>query len=201
LVQGIYGAVGPIANLFFIIFILDRVGRKKPLMFGAASFVCTFSILAAIVATNPPVPAGVDPSTWPTNGAAQRAGIGMIFLTSVIFSLSFGPVSWVLASEVFPTNSRAVGTSVATCANWAFNTMIGQVSPLAMTNITWKYYLLFVCLNFVDLGVIAFVFPETKGKSLEEMNEVFGDAIDSRKVLDDHSHEQAVADDEKHSNP
>ncbi|KAF8807060.1 hypothetical protein BYT27DRAFT_7242680 [Phlegmacium glaucopus] len=53
LVQGIYGAVGPIANLFFIVFILDRVGRKKPLMFGASSFVVTFSILAAILATNP----------------------------------------------------------------------------------------------------------------------------------------------------
>ncbi|CAA7265582.1 unnamed protein product [Cyclocybe aegerita] len=53
LVQGIYGAVGPIANLFFIIFILDRVGRKKPLLFGAGSLVVTFSILAAILATNP----------------------------------------------------------------------------------------------------------------------------------------------------
>ncbi|CAA7265537.1 unnamed protein product [Cyclocybe aegerita] len=52
-VQGIYGAVGPIANLFFIIFILDRVGRKKPLLFGAGSLVVTFSILAAILATNP----------------------------------------------------------------------------------------------------------------------------------------------------
>lgn len=59
----------------------------------------------------------------------------MIFLTSIFFSVSFGPVSWVLASEVssetllyawtlkcveqvFPTNTRAIGTSAATCANW-----------------------------------------------------------------------------------
>ncbi|KAG6841474.1 hypothetical protein C0991_010662 [Blastosporella zonata] len=65
LVQGIYGAVGPIANIIFIIFLLDRVGRKKPLIFGASSFVVTFSILAAIVATNPPD----SPSS---NQAAQR---------------------------------------------------------------------------------------------------------------------------------
>jgi sugar porter (SP) family MFS transporter len=120
LVQGIYGAVGPIANIFFIVFVLDRVGRKKPLIFGAGSFVVTFSILAAILATNP-----VDSDT--ASAAAQKAGIAMIFLTSIIFSLSFGPVSWVLASEVFPTNTRAIGTSVATCANWAFNTLLGQV--------------------------------------------------------------------------
>ncbi|TFK40034.1 sugar transporter [Crucibulum laeve] len=168
LVQGIYGAVGPVANLFFIIFILDRVGRKKPLLFGAASFVATFSILAAIVATNPP---GTDGA----NAAAQRAGIAMIFLTSIFFSLSFGPVSWVLASEVFPTATRSIGTSVATCANWAFNTMIGQVSPLGMANVKWKFYLLFVFLNLVDFFIILVFFPETKGKSLEDMSKVFGD--------------------------
>ncbi|KAG6849723.1 hypothetical protein H0H93_005926 [Arthromyces matolae] len=158
----IYGAVGPIANIFFIIFLLDRIGRKKPLVFGAASFVVTFSILAAIVATNP-VDA-VNP-----NQIAQRAGIAMIFLTSVLFSLSFGPV--------FPTHSRALGTMVATCSNWAFNTLLGQVAPIGMANVGWKFYMLFVVLNFVDAIVIALFFPETKGKTLEEMNEVFGDQI------------------------
>ncbi|KAH0585023.1 hypothetical protein H2248_008292 [Termitomyces sp. 'cryptogamus'] len=170
LVQGIYGAVGPIANLFFIVFLLDRVGRKKPLVFGAGSFVCTFSILAAIVATNP-----VDSPL--SNQTAQRAGIAMIFLTSVMFSLSFGPVSWVLASEVFPTHARALGTMVATCCNWAFNTMIGQVAPIGMDKVGWKFYMLFVALNLVDMIIIAIFFPETKGKTLEEMNEVFGDHI------------------------
>jgi len=170
LVQGIYGAVGPIANLFFIIFIVDRVGRKKPLMFGALSLVVTFSILAAILATNPLNSPNV-------NAAAQRAGIGMIFMTGIFFSLSFGPVSWVLASEVFPTRNRSIGTSVATCANWAFNTMIGQVAPLGLARVQWKFYLVFVCLNFVDFIIIALFFPETKCKTLEEMNQVFGDEV------------------------
>lgn len=128
LVQGIYGAVGPIANILyafgliwhvfaqltcnysFIILILDTVGRKKPLMFGAGSFVCTYSVLTAIVASFPPEVNG-QPNP---NTSAQRAGIAMIFMTSIFFSLSFGPVSWVLASEVFPTKTRAMGTAVAT---------------------------------------------------------------------------------------
>lgn len=113
LVQGIYGAVGPITNFLcvspftavipvsrvspsFITLILDTVGRKKPLMFGAASFVVTYSILTAIVASFPPVVDGVAN----THHSAQRAGIAMIFMTSIFFSVSFGPVSWVLASEV-----------------------------------------------------------------------------------------------------
>lgn len=55
----------------FIVFILDLVGRRKPLLFGAGSFVCTFSILAAIVATNPPTPEN-NPNAWPVNHTAQR---------------------------------------------------------------------------------------------------------------------------------
>ncbi|KAF9007615.1 general substrate transporter [Cyathus striatus] len=142
LVQGIYGAVGPIANLFFILFILDRVGRKKPLMFGSALFVATFSILSAIVATNR--------LTLRILILLLRAGIAMIFLTSVIFSLSFGPVSWVLASEV---------------------------APLGLDRVSWKFYILFIALNLVDFILISLFFPETKGKSLEQMNQVFGDEI------------------------
>lgn len=173
LVQGIYGAVGPITNLLyvlsslffscwslilpcsFILFVIDTVGRKKPLMFGAGGFIVLYSVLTSIVASFPP-----DQST---NHTAQRAGIAMIFLTSIVFSVSFGPVSWTLASEVFPTRTRSIGTSVATCANWAFNVLFSQVSNLAMNNIGWRYYLVFICLNAVDFVVITLFFPETKG--------------------------------------
>lgn len=117
----------------FITLALDTVGRKKPLMFGAGSFVVTYSILTAIVARFPPEVNGVAN----THHSAQRAGIAMIFLTSIFFSVSFGPVSWVLASEVgmrqvlciytilimfpfpfqvFPTRTRSIGTS----GNYAF---------------------------------------------------------------------------------
>ena len=87
----------------------------------------------------------------------------MIFMTSIFFSLSFGPVSWVLVSEVFPTRTRSMGTSVATCANWAFNVLFSQVSNLAMENVQWRYYLLFILLNAIDFVAIALFFPETKG--------------------------------------
>lgn len=88
----------------------------------------------------------------------------MIFLTSIVFSLSFGPVSWVLASEVFPTRTRAIGTSVATCCNWAFNVLFSEVSPIGLDNSSAKFYILFVCLNAFSFVVIFVFFPETKGK-------------------------------------
>ncbi|KAF5386507.1 hypothetical protein D9757_005857 [Collybiopsis confluens] len=180
LMQGIYGLVGPVATLAFILFIVDRVGRKMPLMFGAATFVATFSVVAAVLATNPVK----DVNAKPADPGAQIAGIAMIFLTNIVFSASFGPVSWVLASEVFPTSTRSIGTSVATCFNWAFNTMLSQVSPIGIANIGYKFYLVFVCFNFVNFFIIALFFPETKGKTLEEMAMIFGDSVDTRQFGD-----------------
>ncbi|KZT35508.1 general substrate transporter [Sistotremastrum suecicum HHB10207 ss-3] len=180
LVQGIYGAVGPITNLIFIIFILDRIGRKQPLLFGAASLTALFAVLAAIVASFPPSAEGS------TNLAAQKAGIAVIFMMSIVFSLSFGPVSWVLASEIFPTRSRGMGVSVATCCNWLLNVLISEVSPIGMGHVGWRYYILFIALNAFDFIFILLFFPETKGKTLEEMAVLFGDSVDAVDILGAH---------------
>lgn len=43
---------------------------------------------------------------------------------------------------------------MATCANWAFNVLLSQVSPLAMDSIGWKYYIVFIVLNTIDCGLM-----------------------------------------------
>ena len=75
------------------------------------------------------------------------------------------------------------------------NVLFSEASPVAMQNVSWKYYILFIVLNAVDFLVIAFLFPETKGgraitlgyfnvligalgRTLEDMAKVFGDEID-----------------------
>lgn len=82
LVAGIYNCVGPIANLIFIFLILDRVGRKKPLLFGALCITLALFAEAGLNAANP-------------DGKRLGYSIGgvfFLFLVSVIFSLSFGPI-------------------------------------------------------------------------------------------------------------
>jgi len=84
LVTGIYNCVGPITNLFFIIFLVDRVGRKKPLLFGTVGITIALICEAAIGSQVKP---GVE------NKSVQIAGVFFLFCVSVIFSLSFGPIS------------------------------------------------------------------------------------------------------------
>ncbi|KAF4631751.1 hypothetical protein G7Y89_g6380 [Cudoniella acicularis] len=80
-------------------------------------------------------------------------------------------------SEVYPTNIRSRGVALATFTY--FVSSITYVTPgaTAIATIGWKYFVVFVCLTAVSILVVAFVFPETKGKSLEELAEIFGDEV------------------------
>ena len=109
---------------------------------GSIGIAIALTIVTAINATVPPD--GPHP-----NKDAQKAGIAMIFASSIIFSLSYGPISWVYVSEgdrylyvmhraspltndhitVFPMRVRSMGNEAATCSNWVFNGEQCDCSP------------------------------------------------------------------------
>jgi MFS family permease len=90
-------------DLFFILFVLDRVGRRKPLLFGTIGITIALICEAAIGSQ---VKEGVN------NHGLQVAGVFFLFCVTVIFSVSFGPISWVYMSEVMPMQIRAKGSAV-----------------------------------------------------------------------------------------
>ncbi|CAK4030533.1 MFS sugar transporter [Lecanosticta acicola] len=166
LVAGIYNCVGPIANAIFIFFILDKVGRKKPLLFGAIGITIALIGEAALNSQNP----------HGNRAGLSIGGVFFIFLVSVLFSFSFGPISWVYMSEIMPMQIRGRGNAFATgVGNWLVSTFFAQVSPIALGKLTWEYYFVFVAFNvLVTIPTIAFVFKETNRLSLEEIDTLFG---------------------------
>lgn len=82
-------------------------------------------------------------------------------------------MSWIIPAEIFNTATRSKGVSLATMVSFAFNTMIGQITPIALAAVGWRYYLLFIV---CDIGNALFFYlfcPETKGLSLEAMDDLF----------------------------
>ncbi|KAJ6076550.1 hypothetical protein N7499_008531 [Penicillium canescens] len=73
-------------------------------------------------------------------------------------------------------NLGNMGVSIATMTSFAFNTMIGQVTPIAMTNIQYRFYYIFVVCNFTNALFFYLLLPETKKVPLEEMNQMFSNA-------------------------
>lgn len=168
LVAGIYNCVGPLANLFFIVFLIDRVGRRRPLLWGTAAIAVALVAEAAINSQ-------IDPAR-PRDGLSI-AGVFFLFCVTVIFSLSWGPISWVYMSEVMPMQIRARGNAFATgIGNWLVSTFWSQVSPIALDHLGWKFYFLFVAWDVVvTLPVVYFFFKETKQVSLEDIDLLFGE--------------------------
>ncbi|KAK4199489.1 MFS sugar transporter-like protein [Triangularia verruculosa] len=168
LVAGIYNCVGPLANLIFIIFIIDRVGRRRPLLWGtiaiSIALICEAAINSKIDKENP-------------DHGLSIAGVFFIFCVTVIFSWSWGPISWVYMSEVMPMQIRARGNAFATgIGNWLVSTFWAQLSPVALKELDWKFYFLFVAWNLViTLPVVFFFFKETKQISLEDIDLLFGE--------------------------
>lgn len=84
-----------------------------------------------------------------------------------------GPLSWAIPAELFGTAMRLKGVSVGGMTSFAFNTMIGQITPIAVSSIGWKYYVVFIVCNLTN-GIFFWAFlPETKGLHLEDMDELF----------------------------
>ncbi|KZZ87576.1 Sugar/inositol transporter [Ascosphaera apis ARSEF 7405] len=166
-----FNMVGPITNIFFITLLIDRVGRRRPLLFGCAAITCCLLLEGICNSQNV---AG-------DRKGLSAAGILWIYLVSVFFSLSFGPISWTYMSEIMPYQVRGTGVAFATgIGNWAISVMWSQVSPKGLGKLGWKYYFVFVAFNAcVTFPCIYFFFPETKKLSLEDIDNLFGGVVDT----------------------
>jgi hypothetical protein len=155
------------SDLIFIIFILDQFGRKRLLLFGTIGITLALICEGVIISQNP----------GGTKKHLSIAGEALLFLVSIIFSLSLGSVSWVYMSEIMPMQIRARGNAFATgIRNWLMATFWAQVSPIALGHISWKFYFLFVAFNIcVTFPVIFFFFKETTQVSLKDIDLLFGE--------------------------
>jgi sugar porter (SP) family MFS transporter len=162
-----------IAGTILAIYLVDRVGRKKLLMWGSMLMFIALGTMAVIFAT-----ADVDSSNNPVLGDAQ--GITALLAANVFvfgFAFTWGPVVWVLLGEMFPNRIRASALGVAAAAQWISNWLITVTFPeLAQTGLFLAYglYAAFALISFFFVGKMI---KETKGVELEDMEKLEGGTI------------------------
>jgi sugar porter (SP) family MFS transporter len=138
--------------------VIDRVGRKPLLLVGLAGMTVSLGIIGAAFAFS-----GLSGIiSWVT-----LAGL-MLYIAS--FAVSFGPVLWVMLPEIFPLNARGTGTGVSALSNWGANFVVAQaflplVALIGRSAVFW--ILAAICI--VAALFIQFLVPETKGRSLEQI--------------------------------
>jgi hypothetical protein len=89
------------------------------------------------------------------------------------FAITMGPVSWTYPAEIFPMRVRAKAIALSTASNWLFNFGIAWAVPPSLSTIAYKTYFMFGAFNIAAFIHIFFMFPETAGRTLEEIEAIF----------------------------
>ncbi|KAI9147639.1 High-affinity glucose transporter [Paramyrothecium foliicola] len=155
---------------------IDRVSRRWLLIGGA--IVCSvihFTTGGVMASYGNAVDSvdGNDILKWSVTGAPAKGIIAMCYIFVGVYGLTWAPVAWIYAGEVFPLRYRAKGVGLAAAGNWSFNLALAYFVPPSFTNIQWRSYMIFGTFCFVMIFHVFFMYPETAGLSLEEIEQKF----------------------------
>ncbi|KAJ5889002.1 High-affinity glucose transporter [Penicillium taxi] len=180
---------------------IDRVGRRTLLLIGSVSCCVVHAIIAGVMATKGHSVAEVNGNsnlTWIITGNAGTAVIAFSYIFTGIYGFTWAPIGWIYASEVFPLKYRAKGVGLSAAGNWIFNFAIAFFVSPSFHNIQWKTYVIFAVFCFVMTFHVFLMYPETAGRTLEEIDIVFDSNVKPwRTNLINDTFEEEV---EKHKN-
>ena len=112
-----------------------------------------------------------------TNKVGNGFGVLFVFCFIAFYGGGIDVVSYVYCSEIFPTHIRSQGMAWSIVGTFLSTLIYVEAAPTALANIQWRYYIVFICLTLLNITILVFWCPETKGLSLEEINEKFGDEV------------------------
>ncbi|CRG88431.1 Sugar transporter STL1 [Talaromyces islandicus] len=139
---------------------IDRLGRR-PLMLTSASGMCiSMAVLAGTTSTS-------------HNHGALIVAVICLFSFNMFYPFGFLGLTFLYSTEVAPPHLRAKISGVSNCFTWLFNFVVVEVTPTGFQTINYRYYIIWAVINFAVVITVYFLFPETNGRSLEEMDEIF----------------------------
>ncbi|KAH7112818.1 general substrate transporter [Dendryphion nanum] len=150
-------------SCFVAFFTIDRFGRRKLFMFSGAGMASC--MLALAVASSFPK----------SNQSAQIASAFFVFLFNFFIPIGFLGANFLYCTEVAPTRLRTPMAGISTANHWLWNFVVNMVTPVAIETIGWKYYLVFLIISALIIPTVYFGFPETMGRSLEELEMMFSE--------------------------
>ena len=140
-------------------FIIERAGRRKLFLVGTVGQCLSMVLVFACLIPGTP-------------SAANGAAVGL-FTYIAFFGATWLPLPWLYPAEINPIKTRAKANAVSTCSNWLFNFTVVMLTPVMLDHISWGTYLVFAIVNACFFPVIYFFYPETKKRSLEEIDLIF----------------------------
>lgn len=153
----VVGAINLIATLLAMT-LIDKIGRKTLLLIGCVGMTIGLGGIAIIFRT----------------GHGRGSLIFFVAEYTASFALSSGSVLWVYMSEIFPNRVRVKGQALGCAVVWVMNGIISQIFPPLAAKSKSLPFIIFALVMVAQFFVTLFLFPETKGLSLEQLQERLG---------------------------
>jgi sugar porter (SP) family MFS transporter len=151
------GAANLVATLLAMS-VIDKIGRKKLLLFGTAGLALCLSAVSYVFLTHK----HLDWLVW------------LLMIYIAFFAVSQGAVVWVYISEVFPTRVRSKGQALGSSSHWVTNALISLVFPLMAVSSGAYPFIFFAAMMVLDFFLVLFYYPETSNISLEHLQTTLG---------------------------
>jgi MFS family permease len=138
--------------------LIDKLGRKTLLLIGALGMTVALSGVAFVFYTH----------------AHQALLVWLLVMFIVFFAISQGSVIWVYIAEVFPSRVRSKGQSLGSSSHWIMNALIAGAFPYIAARSQAAPFVFFAGMMLLQFVVVLAIYPETKGRSLEQIQSTFG---------------------------
>ncbi|KAK4992361.1 hypothetical protein LTR50_001119 [Elasticomyces elasticus] len=158
LIAGFVELMFPVGNTLPAL-ALDRLGRKRTMMVGCAILSGCMLCISVLLSFGKP--------------KTSAASIAFFFLYMLVFGATVNVVPWVWGPEILPLEARSRGVAISVSSHWMWNFCIVMITPVLISSIGWKTYLIFMILLASFVPIVYFFYPETSGLSLEEVDNLF----------------------------
>ncbi|KAG7666150.1 uncharacterized protein J8A68_000308 [[Candida] subhashii] len=172
LASGVVGIAMFVATIPAVLWV-DQLGRKPVLISGAIVMGSCHFIVAGIL--------GGYGGDFTGHAGAGWAAVVFVWIFAIGFGYSWGPCAWVIVSEVFSLGMRAKGISIGASANWLNNFAVAMATPDFVARAKYGAYIFLGLMCFFGAAYVYFFCPETKGRTLDEIDELFGDTSGTSK--------------------
>jgi MFS transporter, SP family, sugar:H+ symporter len=178
----IMGSVNVFCTIIAIL-LVDRVGRKFLFIEGGGQMLACLCVVAALIKTT---------NEQPDNAHIAAAVVAFICIYVAGFAWSWGPLAWLVPTEVANSETRAAGMGIATCSNFLFTFLISQCFLSMLCAMTWGVFLFFGGFMVIMTLFVILLVPETKGVPVEEVYRFVNDHWFWRKVVSADSNDASL---------
>ncbi|KAF8198267.1 general substrate transporter [Mycena galopus ATCC 62051] len=148
------------------IVLIERAGRRKLLMWGAAGQCVCYMFISGFLSQ----------ADDPVNGKRYGAGATVFFFTYYLFfGICWQGVPWLYPVEINSLSMRTKGAALATAMNWLSNYLIVEITPPGIEYFGWRFYLIWMFFNALFVPLVWLLYPETANRHLEDIDHLYRD--------------------------